>query len=657
MAEPYEIVIERTGTNVTLTVTRTAGAIPTKLSEFTNDLTREDMPGLKLADSPEFANTQITTLKSISNSGILSNIQSQYLGADDKSVLSFIQELLNKTYNNNIIAEYDGTLDGNNLVDISGNGNDAIYVSGAGLDKIYDLTALGLSFNKNAYVGNAFNLPAIFKATYPTEIYFDTNNPYHWKLKDFHYRIYQNQINRGGNNAFAKITYTGSAISSVDSLSLFKSPQTLSFLDYLREIVIGVYPTLNFLNTNYLTFLRTNFGKIHTIEFETFGINETLTFQTILGDVEYGATGIIDRFTYMGLTGDSLRYQVQDSLGTVQAFANSGDAALYAKWKIERNGTAVNLYKDDVLLGARTLGADKDLWIDLIGAVKNTGILDAGLIHRIKIWDSTNTLIIDWAAFSEHAAYDISGNNFHASNSGVNVVYDYKSPVNTFKNVTKNTANIICKGDSLTLGLGAYTGQSYPDQLGLVFKCKELLDSTITNKGVSGQRLSTMITNAPAEIDSLFVAGVTDTLIFWGGANDLLDQDTSANIYAKIKQYCQARKAVGWKVFVCELLDANSAPNWAVKRNEINALMNSDLVASGYIDGVVRLSLNPKIGYDGAQNDTVYFGDGLHLTVKGYYEVAYEAYNYTKNDLTLLATTTKLRVPASINVIGYNNIT
>jgi len=54
--------------------------------------------GLTTADSPEFANTQITTLDSVTNSGVIPDVEATYLGATAKSVLSYIKELLGKLY-------------------------------------------------------------------------------------------------------------------------------------------------------------------------------------------------------------------------------------------------------------------------------------------------------------------------------------------------------------------------------------------------------------------------------------------------------------------------------------------------------------------------------------------------------------------------------
>ena len=53
---------------------------------------------LKQSDSPEFANTQITKLKSDANGGIILDLEDTLLGATAKSVLSYLQKLVSKVY-------------------------------------------------------------------------------------------------------------------------------------------------------------------------------------------------------------------------------------------------------------------------------------------------------------------------------------------------------------------------------------------------------------------------------------------------------------------------------------------------------------------------------------------------------------------------------
>jgi hypothetical protein len=66
--------------------------------ELSGNITKEQIAGLKTTDSPEFANSQITTLNSVADGGIIPNVQATWLGATSKSVLSYLQNLVGKLY-------------------------------------------------------------------------------------------------------------------------------------------------------------------------------------------------------------------------------------------------------------------------------------------------------------------------------------------------------------------------------------------------------------------------------------------------------------------------------------------------------------------------------------------------------------------------------
>jgi hypothetical protein len=107
-----------------------------------------------------------------------------------------------------IESRYLQSAEGEDLVDSYGFSPDLPYVSGFGVDQIFDFSPLSdVRWNKNAYVGNAFALPEYYDFPYISEIYFDTANPYHWKIKDCHYRYYEEQAVGLNDISFAKLTY------------------------------------------------------------------------------------------------------------------------------------------------------------------------------------------------------------------------------------------------------------------------------------------------------------------------------------------------------------------------------------------------------------------------------------------------------------------
>lgn len=60
---------------------------------------KENLIGLKIADSPEFADTKLTTLTSVTSGGTIPDTQWTWLNATSKSVLSSLSNLISYIYN------------------------------------------------------------------------------------------------------------------------------------------------------------------------------------------------------------------------------------------------------------------------------------------------------------------------------------------------------------------------------------------------------------------------------------------------------------------------------------------------------------------------------------------------------------------------------
>jgi len=140
-------------------------------------------------------------------------------------------------------GEYDGT----DLV--NRNGTNVPLVSGSGLDAIYDFGVLGdARLDKGSYVGNAFALPENYDFPYPSEIYYNPATAAtrkHWKLKDFHYRFIQTQMDIApqliNNIYFADLNYTATVLQNISQLIIYNTEQIGSDLDILLRI-IGILP-------------------------------------------------------------------------------------------------------------------------------------------------------------------------------------------------------------------------------------------------------------------------------------------------------------------------------------------------------------------------------------------------------------------------------
>jgi lysophospholipase L1-like esterase len=156
----------------------------------------------------------------------------------------------------------------------------------------------------------------------------------------------------------------------------------------------------------------------------------------------------------------------------------------------------------------------------------------------------------------------------------------------------------------------------------------------ITNLGVSGETLATMLANAPARVDSLYnPAKPANLVIIWGGTNDIANShDAPANVYANMKLYCAARHAVGWKVILVTMLSRTGAGVDAAK----DTLNNLILADHSFADALVDFTATP-LGVDGGFSNTTNFqGDGIHPTQVGINTYEVPAFSTAVNGLNLV---------------------
>lgn len=199
---------------------------------------------------------------------------------------------------------------------------------------------------------------------------------------------------------------------------------------------------------------------------------------------------------------------------------------------------------------------------------------------------------------------------------------------------------IVFHGDSLTYGVSASWGSSYPEQtigmLGSGFRARNL--------GVSAQQMRVMVSNAKNEIDPLITAS-TRKLCVWGGTNDLAFGGASGqDVYRAIVQYCVDRKAAGWRVVVIGMLPRGgeeTSLGFELNRRFVNQQLRNDFTrftsfpnirtGAPYADALIDLGSDREIGHAGQERNPTYFSDQIHLTNAGYAIVA----QYAKNALSL----------------------
>lgn len=184
--------------------------------------------------------------------------------------------------------------------------------------------------------------------------------------------------------------------------------------------------------------------------------------------------------------------------------------------------------------------------------------------------------------------------------------------------------NIICHGDDLTKGESGVI--TYPSYL------KSLLGSNprILNYGTDGKTITNLISDAPSIVDVKYGASAfsRNIVLIWGGTNDIaINSESGDAVWQEVYDYCAARKAEGWLVFVVTMLprsDAGIYASFETERQEFLNLLRNEwpLVANGLVDP----ALDNRIGDDGDDEDTDYFNaDKFNLIEAGNLIVAQAA--------------------------------
>jgi lysophospholipase L1-like esterase len=120
-----------------------------------------------------------------------------------------------------------------------------------------------------------------------------------------------------------------------------------------------------------------------------------------------------------------------------------------------------------------------------------------------------------------------------------------------------------------------------------------------------------MVSRGSATVDPYARPG--GIAIIFGGTNDVGGL-TPAQIVANLHTWCDDRKAAGFeKTLVCTLPPSNYFTYAQV------TAVNDDIDDhwAEFADGVIDIAADPNIGYAGAEDDTTYFPDGIHLNEAG----------------------------------------
>jgi lysophospholipase L1-like esterase len=240
-----------------------------------------------------------------------------------------------------------------------------------------------------------------------------------------------------------------------------------------------------------------------------------------------------------------------------------------------------------------------------IGSLGGTAAGYSTDIAHVCVWDRALTL--DELHSAEQVLYTSTGKTWAAS-----------------------PAVILCDGDSFTSGSGAYQGaNSYPGQLAGDFPSR-----SVVNDGYGGMTLETMITEAPYRVDSdqysswrAATPGGNNVCVIHGGLNDYAAGANLATIQSRLTTYWAARRAAGWKVIACTHLPYGAG--WEILRNQLNPWIRAQ---SALYDRLADFGADPTIGPAGAELNTMYYWDGIHLTTAGHRIMA----NYVRDAINAL---------------------
>lgn len=181
------------------------------------------------------------------------------------------------------------------------------------------------------------------------------------------------------------------------------------------------------------------------------------------------------------------------------------------------------------------------------------------------------------------------------------------------------TKQIIFDGDSLTTGYACLNHRNLPGQawgiLGSSWK--------FYNVAGAGQTLADMQSNAAAEIDPLYSAGLSKNIVVcWEGLLDVYYGADVATTLTRMETYCAARQAAGWQVVVLTCLPSNYISE--ADRTALNTGIRNNY--AGWADALADIAADNRIGDAGDNTDATYYNNSdasrTHLTAAGFAIVA-----------------------------------
>lgn len=154
------------------------------------------------------------------------------------------------------------------------------------------------------------------------------------------------------------------------------------------------------------------------------------------------------------------------------------------------------------------------------------------------------------------------------------------------------------------------TPTSYPAQLPQYLTNGQTWN--ITNKGVAGETMATMLANYSTNIAPLFDASATkNILVLEACTNDLDAGRTPAQCYADMTSYVTLAHATGFKILIWTML---SNVNIETQRQALNTFIIGNTAGA---DGIINYNSTVLGAVNGYTSTTWFQSDKVHPTFNG----------------------------------------
>jgi lysophospholipase L1-like esterase len=192
--------------------------------------------------------------------------------------------------------------------------------------------------------------------------------------------------------------------------------------------------------------------------------------------------------------------------------------------------------------------------------------------------------------------------------------------------------SVVAVGDSITDGMGAAAGESWPDVLGARLAAAGGASTmAVLGAGISGNRL--LADGGPQQGDvpltrfdrDVTAAGGSTDVVLSIGTNDIAAGRSAADIAAGLRQFADHARAAGKRVFLTTVTPsetgAHGTPAAVAARRDLNAWVLEH--GPAYADGVLDFaSAVADPAHPTRLAPAFDAGDGLHLSAAGYRALA-----------------------------------